>query len=118
MPILISGLRVNGESHHISELGETEISKIVLGPDQNQVQIDFSGLDFGTRQELRYQYKLEGADRDWSVQTDVRTVNYASLRSGNYRFLVRAVTAEGVFSPTPATVAFSILPRFGSDGGF
>ena len=41
----------------------------------------------------------------------MRTVNYASLRSGNYRFLVRAVNADGVMSPTPATVAFSILPH-------
>lgn len=110
LPILISGLRVNGIAQHVSELGETEISRLVLKPDQNQVQIDFVGLDFGTRRELRYQYKLEGADRDWSAPTDVRTVNYASLRSGNYRFLVRAVTADGVLSPTPATVAFSILP--------
>ena len=110
LPILISGLRVNGIAHHISELGETEISKFVLGPDQNQVQIDFVGLDFGTRRELRYQYKLEGADRDWSAPTNVRRVNYASLRSGSYRFLVRAVTADGVTSPTPAAVTFSILP--------
>jgi ligand-binding sensor domain-containing protein/two-component sensor histidine kinase len=110
LPILISGLRINGSPHHISELGETEISKLVLAPDQNQVQIDFVGLDFGTRRELRYQYKLEGADRDWSAPTDHRTVNYASLRSGNYRFLVRAVTADGAISPMPATVAFSILP--------
>ena len=110
LPILISGLRVNGIAHHISELGETEISKLVLGPDQNQVQIDFVGLDFGTRRELRYQYKLEGSDRDWSAPTDVRTVNYASLRSGNYRFLVRAVTADGVTSLAPAAVTFSILP--------
>ncbi len=110
LPILISGVRVNGIAHHISELGETEISKLVLGPDQNQVQIDFVGLDFGTSRELRYQYKLEGADRDWSTPTDVRTVNYASLRSGKYRFLVRGATADGVTSPTPATVTFSILP--------
>jgi signal transduction histidine kinase len=40
----------------------------------------------------------------------VRTVNYASLRSGSYRFLVRVVTADGLLSPTSATVAFSILP--------
>jgi ligand-binding sensor domain-containing protein/signal transduction histidine kinase len=109
LPIFISGLRVNGIAHNVSELGETEISRFVLAPDQNLVQIDFDGLDFDTDKELRYQYKLEGADRDWSAPTDVRTISYASLRSGNYRFLVRAVTADGVLSPVPATIAFSIL---------
>jgi hypothetical protein len=81
----------------------------VLSPNENQVQIDFVGFDFGTRKELRYQYKLEGANREWSPPTDVRTVNYANLRSGNYRFLVRAVTADGVFSARPAIVTFTIL---------
>ena len=112
LPILISGLRVNGIAHHISELGETEISKLVLGPYENQVQIDFAGLDFGTRKELRYQYKLQGsgADADWSAPTGGRFVNFASLSSGEYRFSVRAVSAVGVMSVTPATVSFTIRP--------
>ena len=109
LPIFLSGLRVNGIAHHVSELGETEISKFVLAPDQNEVQIDFVGLDFGTRREVRYQYKLEGSGADWSTSTNLRTVNYASLGSGNYRFLVRAVTADGVLSEIPASVAFTIL---------
>jgi ligand-binding sensor domain-containing protein/two-component sensor histidine kinase len=109
LPVFISGLRVNGLARPLSELGEVTVSKFVLGPYENQMQVDFGGLDFGTGKELRYQYKLEGADRDWSYPTDVRTVNYASLPSGHYRFLVRAVTADGILSPVPATITFSIL---------
>jgi signal transduction histidine kinase len=53
---------------------------------------------------------LDGADHDWSAATDQRTVVYASLSPGRYRFQVRAVTSAGVTSPDPAMVLFTILP--------
>jgi ligand-binding sensor domain-containing protein/signal transduction histidine kinase len=109
-PIGISGLRIAGELYPVSELGETDVSKLTLGPNQNQLQIDFSSLRFGLGESPRYQYKLEGADRDWNALTDQRTVNYAKLSPGTYRFVVRAVNSDGTPSPTPATVAFTILP--------
>jgi signal transduction histidine kinase len=59
---------------------------------------------------LRYQFRLEGADHDWSAPANQRIVNYANLRPGNYRFLVRAVNAEGVASKDPASIVFTIVP--------
>jgi ligand-binding sensor domain-containing protein/signal transduction histidine kinase len=111
-PILINGLKIAGDSQHISALGQTEISIPELAPDRNQIQIEFVGLSFSAGETLRYQYKLEGAVKDWGEPTSERTVNYASLRPGAYRFLVRAVTSDGVVSETPAEVAFRILPPF------
>ncbi len=109
-PILISGLRVAGVQQRVSELGETEISNLTLGPSQSNIQIDFVALGFAMGEALRYQYKLEGADRDWSPPTDQRTINYASLSPGTYRFLVQAVTDQGVASQSPAQITFRILP--------
>src|SRR6266404_1850775 len=108
-PILISGLRIAGNSQPISALGETEVSGLVLSPAQNQLSIDFVGLGFAAGEALKYQYKLVGANEEWSAPTDQRTINYASLSPGRYRFMVRAVTADGIISPTPATITFTIL---------
>ena len=110
LPILIRGLRVNGIARPLSELGQVAVSRFVLGPYENQLQIDFGGLDFGTGKELRYQYLLEGSGADWSAPTSVRSVSFASLTAGQYRFSVRAIGPDGVMSITPATVSFSILP--------
>jgi len=109
-PILIGGLRVRGVPQPVSELGEAELSGLELGPNQNQIQIDFFGLGFWMDEVLRYQFKLEGADGDWSALTDQRSVNYASLQPGRYRFLVRAVSTDSTISATPAVVTFRILP--------
>src|SRR5215471_2046566 len=109
-PILISGLRIAGVVQQVSQIGETEIGRLDLAPGQNQLNIDFVGLRSEPGEVLRYQYKLESADRDWSQPSDQRSVNYPNLAPGTYRFLVRAVNAEGLASLAPATVAFSIRP--------
>ncbi|MEP6818069.1 MAG: two-component regulator propeller domain-containing protein [bacterium] len=108
-PVLISGLRIAGNVQAISALGESEISGLVLNPTQNQMSIDFVGLGFAAGETLKYQYKLVGATDEWSASTDERTINYASLSPGKYRFMVRAVTADGLTSSTPATIAFTVL---------
>jgi ligand-binding sensor domain-containing protein/two-component sensor histidine kinase len=108
--VLIGGLRIAGEQRQISELGETSIAGLKLGAAQNQLQIDFFGLSFAPGELLRYQYRLEGADKDWGPLTDQRSVNYAHLSPGSYHFLVRAVSSNGLISPLPATIAFVILP--------
>jgi ligand-binding sensor domain-containing protein/signal transduction histidine kinase len=108
--VLISGLRIAGVQYPLSELGETIVSGLRLDANQNQIQIDFGGLAFDLSDVLRFQYKLEGVDRDWSAPTDQRTVNYISLAPGTYRFLLRAINDDGVVSQSPAVVAFTILP--------
>jgi signal transduction histidine kinase len=109
-PVLITGLRVAGVRRAVSALGERDMSLPDLAPDQNQLQIDFVGLSFGPGEVLRYQFKLEGADADWSALMEQRTITYARLSAGHYGFRVRAVTSDGIVSASPATVTFTI-PR-------
>ena len=108
-PVWVSGLRIAGERRAVSELGSTEIPLLQLAHTQNNLQIDFLGVDFSAGERLRYQYKLEGADQDWSAPTEQRTVNYANLQPGKYVFQVRAVNADGLTSNKPAIVSFRIL---------
>ncbi len=109
-PVLISSLRIAGLTYPVSDLGEINIPPLELNASQNQIEIDFFGFSFSPGEALRYQYKLEGSDQDWKSLTATRTVNYASLAPGDYRFQVRAVSADGSLSESPAGVAFKILP--------
>ena len=108
--VMLGGLRIAGEKQAVSELGDNEIATGELSPSRNNLQIDFFGLDFHPGEILRFQFMLEGADPGWSAPTEQRTVNYANLKAGTYRFLVRAVNAEGLVSDRPAVVSFRILP--------
>lgn len=106
--VLIGSLNVSGEPYPIAELGETEVSGLELKAAQNQLEVGFFALAFGTGRSPLYQYRLEGADADWGPPTTERRVTYVSLSPGPYRFLVRAVTADGAVTE-PAAVSFVIL---------
>jgi ligand-binding sensor domain-containing protein/two-component sensor histidine kinase len=109
-PVLITALRIAGDEQPVSALGETEIAPVELSADRSQLQIDFVALGFSPGEGLKYQFKLEGSKQDWSPLSEQRSVNFASLTSGSYRFIVRAISADGVMSETPASFAFRILP--------
>ena len=109
-PVLIGGLRVAGIARPLSALGETSVVLSSLLPDQNNIQIDFFGIALRTGDALRYQYRLEGAEGGWSAPSPQRSVHYANLAPGTYRFSVRAVGMDGTPSDSPASASFEILP--------
>jgi ligand-binding sensor domain-containing protein/two-component sensor histidine kinase len=109
-PVLLTGLQVAGAEQHISALGETDLHLPDLPVSSSQLQIDFVGLGFAPGESLQYQYMLEGADNSWGTPTSQRRIIYARLAPGRYRFLVRAVNADGQASNNPAVVTFRVLP--------
>lgn len=110
--ITITGLTVAGTVRPVSAVGETDTTLPDLSPGGNQLQIDFVSLRFAPGERLRYQYRLDGADKEWGEPTTRQTVSYANLSPGRYRFLVRVVNADGAVSPNPAVVSFTVLPPF------
>ena len=109
-PVRITAVRVGGVPRHLSPLGETELTGLVLEADQRRLETEFAGISFGAGETLRYQYRLEGSGADWSSPSPRRSVDYASLSPGRYRFAVRTVTSEGSVGASIATVSFRILP--------
>jgi ligand-binding sensor domain-containing protein len=116
--VWLGGLRIRGVPQGLQLLGQPHLSIGTLAPHQNQVQIDYFGLSPSPGELLTYQYQLEGPHSQWSAPTPERTVNYAELAPGSYRYLVRAVNADGTSSRLPASVTFTILPPVWQRGWF
>jgi signal transduction histidine kinase len=110
--VALSGLDVGGGAYPLAELGEASVSLGTLQPDENQLTISFFAQTWAPGDVLSYQYKLEGADREWGEPSRAATVRYARLAPGRYRFVVRAIDSRGQASPTPAVVTFQVLPPF------
>lgn len=111
-PVLVTGVRVAGAAYPVSDLGETALKLPDLRPGQNQVEIEFGGLQFAAGESLRYQFGMEGQNPEWGPLGSGRSVNFAGLRPGSYRFHVRAVDTAGIASARPAIVSFVIMPPF------
>ena len=61
---------------------------------------------------MRYEYKLEGWDKDWIQNSKKREEVYSNLDPGRYSFKVRASNGEEVWNELPATISFRIRPPF------
>lgn len=109
VPVMLTGIQVQGIALPLSLAGETTISLQDLPPGRDHIQIDFVGLSFGTGEVPQYQYMLEGAENAWSPPTLQRSVIYAGLRPRSYRFAVRAINSDGLVSRQAASVAFTVL---------
>lgn len=117
-PVLISGIRIGGVEGQVSPSGVRELSIGDLAAEKNSLQIDYLRVNFALGDPPRFQYELEGADKQWSEPTALRTVNYPRLPSGSYRFLVRVAGSgtgsgaalDSALDSTPAVVSFRILP--------
>jgi ligand-binding sensor domain-containing protein/signal transduction histidine kinase len=109
VPVMLSGIRVQDDVLSISQAGETSVSLPDLSAGSDRVQFDFVGLSFEAGEVLQYQYRLEGEDDTWSAYTPHRSVVYAGLHPGHYRFLVRAANSDGLLSSQPASADFTIL---------
>jgi ligand-binding sensor domain-containing protein/signal transduction histidine kinase len=116
--VLVTGVRVAGKVQPVSVLGQARVTDLRIAAGDNRVEIDFGSIAFDLGGEPRYQYKLEGADRDWTVPTALRSVHFARLAPGGYRFAVRAVDTNGAVSEIPAIVEFRVLRPLWQQGWF
>ena len=109
-PIYLSRAQVAGEDLPLPETGAPRIPELEIPYNRNNLLVEYVGLSFQGEQRLRYQYKLEGGDGDWSAPSEGRSVNYARLAPGSYQFMSRAINQEGTMSSEPALFRFRILP--------
>jgi signal transduction histidine kinase/ligand-binding sensor domain-containing protein len=105
--VYVTRLRVRGEEIPLPWAGARTL-RVSLPHDRNQFEIQYAGIDLRSVASLRYQYRLLGLDRDWSQPVDDVSVNYASLPSGNFRFEVRALTADGQIGAGLASFQLSV----------
>jgi signal transduction histidine kinase len=75
----------------------------------NHIGFDFVGVETRRPFLVRYQYKLEGYDKDWSPPDTKSTAEYGNLSAGEYTFFVKAQSSDGVWSE-PVTYRFKVLP--------
>lgn len=74
--------------------------------------IDYTALSFVGPSQVRFRYRLEGHDSDWTDAGPRRTAFYTNLEPGAYRFHVIACNNDGVWNNKGASVAVIQLPFF------
>jgi ligand-binding sensor domain-containing protein/signal transduction histidine kinase len=85
---------------------------IVLQPGNNRLQFAYAPIRLRSQDGLRFRYRLEGFERDWTVTTTARTADYTNLSPGRYRFRVRTFEVGNPDAVSEATVDIVQRPYF------
>ncbi len=86
----------------------------ILSRNTFSIRFNFSSINFSSKYNVHYQYKLENGDSQadyWSIPQKNRTVDFKLLSPGKYTFRVRAVDASNRQNPTSTSYSFEIKPH-------
>jgi len=73
--------------------------KIKLAPDDNNITFHYSSAEQIIEHDLKFEYKLEGFDKDWIKGSSEQIAVYNNLEGGKYTFLVKVRDQFGNWSP-------------------
>lgn len=88
----------------------SETTNISLRPQQTSFSITFTVPNYLSAQHNTFAFKLDGYDKEWSYTTDMRTVYYSNLPSGNYTFYVKAANSDGKWNEESTILHIEVLP--------
>lgn len=74
--------------------------------------MEYAGLSYTAPTEVRYRFRLEGFDKDWTDAGSRRSATYTNLPPGSYRFRVQAMNNDGVWNRAGTELRFRIIPPF------
>ncbi|MDB4884285.1 MAG: methyl-accepting chemotaxis sensory transducer [Gemmatimonadetes bacterium] len=87
-----------------------ETHELTLSHDQAVLTFGFAALDFSDPGRNRYEYRLDGVDKDWIRAGAARTASYSHLPQGHYVFRVKGSNSDGVWNNHGATIKLVIEP--------
>jgi len=85
---------------------------IKIGAGHVHFQFDYAGLSFAAPLKVRYRYRLEGFDPDWTDAGSRRSAYYTNIPPGTYSFHVQAANNDGLWNTEGAALSFELKPHF------
>lgn len=81
---------------------------VKLAHNENSITFEFVGVHFTVPERIKYQYKLEGFEKEWSEKSEQNTATYTNLPPGVYTFYVRSYNSDDEMNPQPIMFKFRI----------
>ncbi len=101
-PVLIEKLLVDGR----------ESKSVEVAPGDGRVEIHYTAIRLRASERIRFRYKLEGFDQEWTEAEGRRVAYYTNLPPGPYRFSVAAYEVDNPRAASEAAIAFRLRPHF------
>jgi hypothetical protein len=96
----ITDIKIMGRSIYENIPAENPLKgTFLISPEKQNLEIEFSSLDFHNLDQVRYAYRMTGVDHDWIYLDEKRnSAFYNRLDKGKYIFQVKATDRNCRFS--------------------
>jgi ligand-binding sensor domain-containing protein/signal transduction histidine kinase len=79
---------------------------------RQRITFSYTGLSLSVPERVRFKYKLDSYDKNWSEPGAAREAVYTNLDPGSYRFHVMASNSAGLWNGAESEIQFEIEPLF------
>jgi signal transduction histidine kinase/ligand-binding sensor domain-containing protein len=91
---------------------EVNCGEIKVLPENDSLEIQFTGLSFNKPEQIKFRYKLEGLNEGWVEVGTQRSAYFSHLPPGEYAFKVSAANVDGVWNENAAMLRIIVKPPF------
>jgi ligand-binding sensor domain-containing protein/signal transduction histidine kinase len=109
--VLIESVRIDGREQKTNPFSSVWTQSIVIPPGHEQLEIDYTALNFSAPREVHFKYRLEGRDTAWT-SGDTRVADYPNLPHGHYYFHVQACNEDGLWNEAGSVLEITVQPQF------
>lgn len=81
--------------------------ELLLPYDKNHISFNFRAIHYSYPKKIKYRWRLEGLENDWTPISNVNIATYPNLIPGEYQFLVQA-SVDNSWDSQPVSFKFSI----------
>ncbi len=107
-PVYITDFLTDRSGEFISE--DLMSGNLVLEPGNFRYRIKYTALSYQAPDKVRFKYRLDKTDKDWTETVNVREVQYTNLPPGKYTFQVIASNNDNIWNEEGASFSFRIKP--------
>ncbi|MGA4579986.1 two-component regulator propeller domain-containing protein [Limisphaera sp. VF-2] len=111
-PVLVESVWLSGEPVWIRSLRNPSLSRLVIPPGRNRLEIHYTSLNLSAPERARFEYRLAGYEDTWTPADGSRLARYPNLPPGQYEFQARAANEDGLWSSVPVTLKVVVQPPF------
>ena len=104
-PVIIDGVLADGREAPASQ-------RITLAPENAKIEIRYSVIQQRSQERVRFRYKLDGFDGNWTDASSRRVAYYTNLPPGTYRFRVAAFEVNNPEQISETSIEIVQRPHF------
>jgi signal transduction histidine kinase/ligand-binding sensor domain-containing protein len=110
-PVVIEAVAIDG--HAKPEFVQNALGRpLRIAPGRHRLEFLYTGLSLAAPEKVRFRYRLEGLDNEWTEAGAKRSASFEYVPPGQYVFHVLACNDAGVWNEKGAAVGFVLLPYF------